>query len=144
MSTQLKGCGPVQGSLKVSTAMEPVPKEGGCWSQRTHRKMALELLPPHLGTSNVPWTNSLLPRFCPQPWPGSLPCKGESGGLEGCPCATLLSGSGSHTPLPHWFTQCLSESVTLLGKSHLPGLSVTSTANPRTRAFCCSCKEGKR
>lgn len=130
--TQLKGCGPLQGSLKGSTAVEPVSRERGCWSWRTHRKTALELLPPHLGTSNVPWMNSLSPRFCPQAWPCSLFCRGGSGGVEGCPCATLLCASGSHTSLPHWFPQSLSESVTLLGKSHFPGLSVTNTSNQNT------------
>lgn len=134
----MKGWGPLQGSLKGSTAMEPVPRKGSCWSWRTQRKMALELLPPHLGTSNVPWMNSLSSRFCPQAWPCSLFCKGESGGVEGCPCAMLFSASGSHTSLPHWFPQSLSESVTLLGKGHFPGLSVTNTSNPRTRPSCCS------
>ena len=60
---------------KVTAAMDPAPREGGCWPWRTQRKMALELLPPRLGPSKVQWmNNSLSTRFCSQGWPRSPFC----------------------------------------------------------------------
>lgn len=44
--------------------MEPVLKERGCWSWRTHRKM--ELLPLHLGINNMD------EQFVPQVLPTGL------------------------------------------------------------------------
>ncbi|KAK4813818.1 hypothetical protein QYF61_026422 [Mycteria americana] len=52
------------------------PEERRLLAWRTLRKMALELLPPHLGPSKVRWmNNSLSIRFCSQGWPCSQFCK---------------------------------------------------------------------
>lgn len=62
--------------LKVTAAAEPAPRKGGCSSWRAQRKMAQELLPPHLGSSKVQWmNNSLSIRFCPCGWSCSPYCK---------------------------------------------------------------------
>lgn len=59
----------LQMPLKVMVATEPALRKGGCWSCRTQRKVALELLSPHLGSSKVQWmNNSLSMRFCSCGW----------------------------------------------------------------------------
>lgn len=98
---------------EVTTAMDPAPREGGCWSWRTQRKMALEHLPPHLGPCKVQWMNSSLSiRFCSQGWPCSPFCNALVRvvgwrDVLGPFFSVPMEGTA---PLPYCFTHCLSES----------------------------------